>query len=149
MQEGFCDRRSSFMFQRSRHTGQCETTERDEMLAGLDELLARHEADVAEQARKVINALAELRSDLTATVKSGWGSVNYRHAQAGHICAVFPQRREHNVIVVFEHGRLLDSPLLVDNGKVRQVRWIPFSPGDTIPMDDIGILLAEAIALKA
>jgi hypothetical protein len=118
-------------------------------LADLDQLLARHERDVARQARKVIDALCELRADLTASVKLGWGSINFRHARAGHICAVFPQSKERNVIVVFEHGRLLDSPLLVDNGKVRQVRWIVFSPGDPIPMDEIGILLAEAIALKA
>ena len=117
--------------------------------AGLDALLARHAAPVARQARKVVAALAELRPDLTATVKPGWGSVNFRHKQAGHICAVFPQMKEHNVILIFEHGRLLDSPLLVDNGKVRQIRWIPFAPGDDIPVDDIGILLAEAIALKA
>ena len=118
-------------------------------IAGLEELLARHEADVALQARMVVAALCALRPDLVAAVKLGWGSVNYRHAEAGHICSVFPQRKEHNVIVVFEHGRLLDSPLLVDNGKVRQVRWIPFQPGDAVPMDELGILLAEAIALKA
>jgi hypothetical protein len=117
-------------------------------IAGFDELLARHERDVALQAKRVVASLCELRPDLIAAVKLGWGSVNFRHKQAGHICAVFPQRKEHNVIVVFEHGRLLDSPLLVDNGKVRQVRWIPFRPGDAIPMDEIGILLAEAIALK-
>ena len=63
-------------------------------LTGLDELLARHEPDVAAQARKVVDALREMRPDLTAVVKTGWGSVNFRHKQAGHICAVFPQRRE-------------------------------------------------------
>jgi hypothetical protein len=118
------------------------------VIAGLDELLARHEADVARQASKIVAALCELRPDLVAVVKLGWGSVNYRHAKAGHICSVFPQRKEHNVIVVFEHGRVLDSPLLVDNGKVRQVRWIPFRPGEAIPMDELGILLAEAVALR-
>jgi hypothetical protein len=53
------------------------------------------------------------------------------------------------VILVFEHGRLLSSPLLVDNGKVKQVRWIPLFPGDAIPVDEIGILIAEAIALRS
>lgn len=118
-------------------------------IAGLDELLARHDPDVALQAKRVVTSLCELRPDLIAAVKLGWGSVNFRHKDAGHICAVFPQRKEHNVIIVFEHGRLLDSPLLVDNGKVRQVRWIPFRPGHEVPVGELGILLTEAIALRA
>lgn len=117
--------------------------------SGLAQLLARFEPEIAALAERVVGTIETLRPDLTPSVKLGWGSINYRHARAGHVCAVFPQAREHNVILVFEHGRLLDSPLLVDNGKVRQVRWIPFNPGDAIPLDDIGILLAEAIALKA
>jgi hypothetical protein len=90
-----------------------------------------------------------MRPDLTLKVQRGWGSVNFRHKVAGFLCAVFPQAREGNVILVFEHGRLLSSPLLVDNGKVKQVRWIPLVPGDEIPVDEIGILIAEAIALRS
>lgn len=115
----------------------------------LDDLMARHEKPVAALARKVVEAVADIRPDLAAAVKPGWGSVNFRHPQAGHLLAVFPQRKERNVILVFEHGKLLSSPLLVDNGKVTRVRWIPLRPGDEIPVDEIAILLAEAIALKA
>ena len=50
---------------------------------------------------------------------------------------------------VFEHGRLLSSPLLTSDGKVKQVRWIELRPGDDIPVDEIAILIAEAIALRA
>ena len=53
------------------------------------------------------------------------------------------------VLLVFQDGRLLDSPLLVDDGKVKKVRWIPFSPGDRLPIDDIAILIAEAVALRS
>ncbi len=116
-------------------------------LADLDSLLARRDKPIAGLARQLVSLLREIRPDLTAAVKLGWGSINFRHAKAGHLCAVFPQAD--NVLLVFEHGRLLDSPLLVDNGKVTRVRWIPFEPGDEIPVDDIAILLAEAIALKA
>jgi hypothetical protein len=112
-------------------------------------LLERHTPAIRGLAAKVIATVREIRPDMTAKVQRGWGSVNFRHPVAGFVCAVFPQARENNVILVFEHGRLLDSPLLVDNGKVRQVRWIPFAPGATIPVDDIAILLAEAIALRS
>ncbi|HQZ14202.1 MAG TPA: hypothetical protein PK286_15075 [Devosia sp.] len=112
-------------------------------------LLERHTPAIRRLATEVIATVREVRSDLTPKVQRGWGSVNFRHPAAGFVCGVFPQAREANVILVFEHGRLLDSPLLVDNGKVRQVRWIPFAPGDTIPVDEIAILLAEAIALRA
>ena len=53
------------------------------------------------------------------------------------------------VLLVFQDGRLLDSPLLTDDGKVKKVRWIPFEPGDEIPVDDIAILIAEAVALRS
>lgn len=121
----------------------------DSFNAELDALLQRHEEPVAAQARAVVGALREIGHGLTAKVQRGWGSVNFRHPRAGFICAVFPQARERNVILVFEHGKLLSSPLLVDNGKVTQVRWIPFMPGDAIPVDEIAILIAEAIALRA
>jgi hypothetical protein len=113
----------------------------------LDALLSRRDAPIAQLARRLVDTIGEIRPDLVPAVKSGWGSVNFRHPRAGHVCAVFPQKQ--NVLLVFEHGRLLDSPLLVDNGKVTRVRWIAFEPGGEIPVDDIAILLAEAIALKA
>lgn len=113
----------------------------------LDDLLSRFEPPIAGLARQLIALLRDIRPDLTSAVKLGWGSVNFRHKAAGHLLAVCPQKA--NVLLVFEHGRLLDSPLLIDNGKVSRVRWIPFRPGDKIPVDDIAILLAEAIALRA
>jgi hypothetical protein len=119
------------------------------MTTDYDTLLARFDAPIATLTRTLVEALKDIRPDLKPAVKLGWGSVNFRHPKAGHLCAVFPQAREHNVLLVFEHGRLLDSPLLVDNGKVTRVRWIPLEPGDEIPVDDIAILLAEAVALKA
>jgi hypothetical protein len=114
-----------------------------------DTLLSRFDAPIAALTRTLVDTLKDMRPDLKPAVRLGWGSVNFRHPKAGHLCAVFPQARERNVLLVFEHGRLLDSPLLVDNGKVTRVRWIPLEPGDEIPVDDIAILLAEAIALKA
>jgi hypothetical protein len=113
----------------------------------LDPILSRVPAPVARTARKLIGVLAEVAPDLDPAVKSGWGSVNYRHPQAGFLCAVFPGQ-EH-VALVFEDGRLLSSPLLTDNGKVKRVRWIELRAGDDIPVDEIAILLAEAIALRA
>ena len=110
-------------------------------------LASRSNRKVAALARKVIATVRELRPDLEPKVRSGWGSVNFRHKKAGFVCAVFPQRED--VILVFEHGKELDSPLLEDNGKVKQVRWIRFFPGSKLPENDLGILLAEAIALRS
>jgi hypothetical protein len=116
-------------------------------LPDLDTLLSHRDEPIAQLARRLVDTIGHIRPDLIPAVKLGWGSVNFRHPKAGHLCAVFPQK--HNVLLVFEHGRLLDSPLLVDNGKVSRVRWIAFEPGGEIPVDDIAILIAEAIALKA
>src|SRR5690242_4636889 len=112
-----------------------------------DFLASRSNRKVAAQARKVIDAVRNLRPDLVPKTQNGWGSVNFRHPRAKFVCAVFPQRED--VILVFMHGKELDSPLLEDNGKVKQVRWIRFLPGSTVPENDLGILLAEAIALRS
>ena len=53
------------------------------------------------------------------------------------------------MLLIFQDGRLLDSPLLIDDGKVKRVRWIPFTPGRKLPVDDIAILIAEAVALRS
>ena len=115
--------------------------------AELDTLLDRFDPAVAGLSRRLVATIGDIRPELEAKVRLGWGSVNFRHPKAGFLCAVFPS--PDHVSLIFEHGRLLDSPLLVDDGKVKQVRWIPFRPGDEIPVDDIAILIAEAVALRA
>jgi hypothetical protein len=114
--------------------------------AALDALVARHPA-TATLATELVALVTRVAPELTAKVQPGWGSVNFRHRRAGFVCAVFPSADR--VLLLFEHGRELSHPLLVDNGKVKQVRWIPFLPGDDIPEDEIAILIAEAIALRA
>jgi hypothetical protein len=115
--------------------------------ADLDELFSRSDPAIAKLARTLIATLGEIRPDLTPAVKKGWGSVNFRHREAGFVCAVFAAAD--HVALIFEHGRLLSSPLLRDNGKVKQVRWIELRPGMELPVDEIAILVAEAIALRA
>lgn len=115
-------------------------------IAALDALVARHPA-TASLAAELVAMVTRVAPELTAKVQPGWGSVNFRHRRAGFVCAVFPSADR--VLLLFEHGRELSHPLLVDNGKVKQVRWIPFLPGDDIPQDEIAILIAEAIALRA
>lgn len=114
-------------------------------MQGLDELLGRFQPPIAAVMRETAELVAALRPDLEAKVKPGWGSVNFRHKRAGFVCAVFPQLD--HVSLVFEHGRLLSSELLV--GDTKQVRWIVLRPGEPLPEDEIGILLAEAIALRS
>jgi len=100
---------------------------------------------IIEMTTRVCATLARLRPDLESTVRVGWGSMNYRHPRAGFLCAVFPMKD--HVSLVFEHGRQLSSHLLQGDGK--QVRFIRFDPGAAVPEDELAILLAEAIALKA
>ncbi len=49
---------------------------------------------------------------------------------------------------MFEQGRLLSSPLLKGDQELKQVRWVEMAPGRDIPVDEIAILIAEAIALR-
>ena len=88
----------------------------------------------------------EIVRNVRARVAFGWNTVNFHHA-SGFICAVYPATD--HVSLIFQDGKQLDSPLLKDDGKVKRVRWIPLRPGARLPVDDIGILLAEAVALRS
>lgn len=116
-----------------------------EVVADLLQIVRSFPQPVADLAQNLALTILSVRPDLDGKARLGWGSVNYQHPKAGFVCAIFPMAD--HVSLVFEHGRLLSSPLLQGNGK--QVRYIRFEPGDEIPEDEIAILLAEAIALKA
>jgi len=112
-------------------------------MTDLDELLSRFPDDISALTRDLLAWLAAERPELLARVRLGWGSVNFHHPRAGFLVAVFPY--QDHVSLIFQNGRLLDSPLLL--GETKQVRWIHFRPGEPIPHDEIGLLLVEAIAL--
>ena len=113
----------------------------------LETILGRVPEDVAAKARELVGVLATIRPDLAAKVQQGWGSINFRHKTAGFVCAVFPLAD--HVSLIFEQGRLLsnDHGLLQGDGK--QVRFIRIDPQGKIPEGPIGLLLAEAIALRS
>lgn len=111
----------------------------------IDSLLARYDPPLKTLARQVLALVRELRPDFSARVAFGWNTINFHH-RSGFISAIYLSHG--HVSLVFQDGRLLDSPLLTDDGKVKKVRWISFSPGDTLPVDEIAILFAEAVALR-
>ena len=101
--------------------------------------------DIGELTRELVTLLAG-HPGLEGKVMPGWKSINFRHRQAGFVCAVFPNAER--VALYFEHGRLLaaedDLPLGQD---LKRGRYTIFRPGDDIPVDTIGVLVTEAIAL--
>lgn len=115
------------------------------MTTPLDDLLARH-PKMADLAVEVIATVERVAPSLTSKVRLGWNSVNFTHKAAGYVCAIVPT--PDRVSLVFAHGRELDHPRLTDDGKVKQVRWINFAPGDDLIEDEVAILIAEAIALR-
>ena len=112
----------------------------------INSLLARYDPPLVALARQVLALVRELRPDFSTRVAFGWNTINFHH-RTGFISAIYLTHG--HVSLVFQDGRLLDSPLLTDDGKVKKVRWIPFSPGDTLPVDEIAILYAEAVALRS
>jgi hypothetical protein len=112
----------------------------------LDDLFARN-PEMAGLAAEVIAMVGRVAPSLAGKVQLGWNSVNFTHPKAGYVCAVVPTRT--HVSLVFAHGRELDHPRLIDDGKVTRVRWIAFAPGEDLIEDEIAILIAEAIALRA
>jgi hypothetical protein len=92
-------------------------------------------------------ALVAAHPGLNGKVKFGWKSVNFHHTVAGHVCAIFPY--QDRVALYFEHGRLLQDSDGLLQGELKKGAFIRLRPGDEIQQDGIGILLSEAIALKA
>ncbi len=114
----------------------------------LEALLKPYEPDMATLFRALVRVVRDIRPDYEAKVSMAWQTVNFHLPKRGFINAIYGARGG-RVLLVFQDGRLLDHPLLTDDGKVRKVRWIPFSPGDAIPVDEIAILIAEAVALRS
>jgi hypothetical protein len=105
------------------------------------ELVASLSPSVGELTARLV-ALVAAHPGLAGRVIAGWRSVNFRHKSAGHVCSVFPGADQ--VVLYFEHGRLLEH-----GDGLKQGCYLRLRPDDDIPLDRIGILISEAIALLA
>ena len=114
----------------------------------LDRLLRPYPPAAARLYRDLVAMVRDIRPDFTFKVSMAWQTVNFHHPKLGFIVAVCGTR-DHRVVLVFQDGRQLDHPRMTDDGKVKKVRWIPFAPGETLPADEIAILIAESVALRS
>lgn len=111
------------------------------------DLVAPLPPEVGELTARLV-ALVAAHPGLRGKVMSGWRSINFSHAQAGHVCSVFPHADR--VALYFEHGRMLEhGDGLLEGEGLKRGRYLRLRPGDDMPVDAIGILLSEAIALFA
>jgi hypothetical protein len=114
-------------------------------MENLATLLAPLPPSIGELTRRLVALLAD-HPGLEGRVMAGWKSVNFHHRQAGFVCALFPNAER--VAVYFEHGRLLSAEDELPLGReLKRGRYMILKPGDDIPIDTIGVLVTEAIAL--
>lgn len=118
----------------------------DDLQGDLQRLLDGAAPDISELALDLVDCVMACQPAFGAKVRFGWRSVNFRHPRAGHVCAIFPMKAE--VLLVFEHGRLLADPQGLLEGETRQVRTLKLRPGMAIPRRSIAELLGKAVALK-
>jgi hypothetical protein len=109
-------------------------------------LLASLRPQIVALSRRLV-AMLGVHPGLSGKVKFRWRSVNLHHNVAGHVCAIFPH--QDRVALHFEHGRLLQDNDGLLRGNLKKGAFIRFRQGDAIEEDAIGVLLSEAIALKA
>jgi hypothetical protein len=95
-----------------------------------DALLADHPDNVVRTAQRLRDVLLDAHPELTEGARSGWHALNYRHPEAGFVCALFPG--DDRVDLVFEHGAALPDPDRRLTGDGRQVRTLPFPAGAEI-----------------
>lgn len=115
-------------------------------IEGFDPLLSAYSGPISTLARELVAVVLETHPNLTSKVLTGWRAIGFSDGKAGYVCGVFLQ--QHRVQLLFEHGRLLSDPEKVLQGNTKQTRFIGFAPGDSIPVDIVGLYIAEAIALK-
>jgi hypothetical protein len=95
-----------------------------------DALLADHPDTVVSTAERLRHLLLNAHPELTERTRPGWHSLNYRHPEAGFVCALFPGADR--VDLVLEHGAALPDPDRRLTGEGRQVRTLPFPAGAEI-----------------
>ena len=116
-------------------------------IPGLGDLLDPLPEEIGALARELVGLVGAMPG-LSGKVMRGWRSVNFRHARAGHVCAVFPHTDR--VSLYFEHGRLLADPGGVLMGEaLKKGRFLRLYPGKDLPEATIYVLVSEAIALFA
>jgi hypothetical protein len=118
---------------------------------GFDESFAQlvegFPAPIVRLMRRVMRTVEESHPELGRKVQRGWQAVAYRHVKAGYVCGAFI--RSDRVYLLFEHGRQLSDPDRVLEGDGKQVRFIPFRPGDKIDRTIVALYISEAIGLRA
>ncbi|MEO5804895.1 DUF1801 domain-containing protein [Devosia sp.] len=112
--------------------------------ADLSALLEPLPSSIETLTRRLV-AMIAAHPGLSGRVMRGWRSINFHHGKGGLVCAVFPY--DDRVALYFQNGRMLDDTeqMLAGNGKT--ARYLSLLPRAEIPIDAIGVLIAEAIAL--
>ncbi|WP_210508638.1 DUF1801 domain-containing protein [Naasia sp. SYSU D00057] len=115
----------------------------------LERLLPGHPPEVRELARDAAAAILDATPGLLVRAAPGWHSLNVRHPQAGHVCAIFPF--DDRVDIAFEEGHRLSDPwgaLEEGTSSSRRVRYVRLRPGDRVDPAMLSALVEESIVLR-
>ena len=99
---------------------------------------------IADQLRRLVLATVP---EMTERGYPGWHGIGFRHPSAGYLCRIFPAAE--SVKLLFEQGVLLPDPHNLWQGEGKQTRYIEITNEASIPVNEIVLLLLEAVALKA
>lgn len=110
-----------------------------------DQLLADHTPGVRAITEKLRRAVRAAIPDAEERVLPGWHAFGYRHAEAGHVCAIFPMPDE--VKLYLEFGANLALPAGALLGETKQTRHLRFvRAADVRPRALAPILVAALVA---
>lgn len=111
----------------------------------IEQLLVDHDPEVRAVVAQLRALVRETVPEADESVNPGWHSLSYRHPQQGYFCGIFPQVE--NATLLFEFGVLLPDPDGVLQGSGKQVRFVPVSPGELLPVETLRTLLVAALDL--
>lgn len=111
-----------------------------------EEILADYAPEIQQTALSIRRLVHAAVPNLAERVYFGWRGLGFRHPKAGYIGGIFPQRT--TVRLLFEHGVQLSDPQGILTGDGRQTRYVEVKPGEPLPVQQIELLLLEAVQLR-
>ena len=117
------------------------------MPTSIQNILENHSPEIRVLVERLRSIIRETVPEAVESAHASWHSLNYRHPESGHFCAIFP--KDNRVDLALEFGVLLPDPGGLLEGDGKQVRYVRIEKENELRVRDLEQLLLAALALPA
>jgi hypothetical protein len=113
----------------------------------VEDILGSHHPEVRALVERLRSLIRDAVPVAMESAHASWHSLNYRHPESGHFCAIFPQ--VDRVSLALEFGVLLPDPHGLLEGDGKQVRSVHIRREEDIRVHALEDLLLAAVDLPS